>query len=77
MGYFSNGTEGMIYQDMYCSRCEHDKNNDCAIWLAHLLSNYEECNNKESILHILIPRAENGQNEQCKMFIEATPPKAE
>lgn len=72
MGYFSNGTEGMIYQDMYCSHCQHDKNNDCPIWLAHLLNNYEECNKPESILHILIPRNESGQNEQCKMFIEAS-----
>ena len=42
MGYFSNGTEGMIFQDRYCSRCVHDVNNDCPIWLMHLLWSSEQ-----------------------------------
>lgn len=37
--------------------------------LAHLLHNYEECNNSNSILHILIPRDENGDNKKCLMFV--------
>jgi len=28
--------------------------------LAHLLHNYDECNNDKSILVLLIPRSENG-----------------
>lgn len=28
MGYFSNGCEGMDYQEHYCSRCIHDVKND-------------------------------------------------
>ena len=24
MGYFSNGTEGELYQERWCSRCLHD-----------------------------------------------------
>ena len=71
MGYFSNGTQGMLYQDQYCNRCVHDKNGDCAVWLAHLVANYDECNKPESILHILIPKTEGPEwNGQCKMFIE-------
>lgn len=71
MGYFSNGTEEMIYRDKYCDKCIHDKNQDCAVYLAHLIHNYDECNNKNSILHILIPITKDGiGNEQCKMFIE-------
>ena len=66
MGYFSNGTEGMIYEQYFCSRCIHGGN--CAVWDAHLLYNYRECNNKESILHLLIPRNDT-ENEQCRMFI--------
>jgi len=70
MGYFSNGTEGMDYQERYCSRCVHDANRDCPVWAAHLLHNYDECNNKGSILHMLIPRSKDGLgNEQCKMFV--------
>lgn len=70
MGYFSNGTEGMFYQEEYCEKCVHDINGDCPIWLAHILHNYSECNKPDSILHILIPR-EGGRNGQCKMFIPA------
>lgn len=68
MGYFSNGTEGMIYKEMYCQRCIHY--DGCSVWAAHYIHNYRECNNPESILHILIPR--NGtENEKCTMFIKA------
>lgn len=69
MAYFSNGTEGMDYEDRYCRKCVHEMG--CVVWLAHLLKNYEECNNKNSILHILIPRSEDGlTNEECRMFVK-------
>ena len=70
MGYFPNGDAGIFYQEEWCSKCAHDKNNDCPVWLAHLLRNYEECNNENSILHMLIPRAKPIGNEKCLMFIE-------
>lgn len=73
MGYFSNGTEGMMYEDKWCSRCEHQRTDDggCMVWLAHLMANYDECNNKNSILHILIPRSKDGTgNEKCTMFLD-------
>ncbi len=71
MAYFPNGTAGDMYEAEYCSRCIHrDDKNGCAVMLAHLLHNYDECNNKESILHILIPRNSEGDNEQCTMFVE-------
>lgn len=76
MGYFANGTEGAIYEAQYCERCVHYGPEDgpgCMVWFAHLLHNYDECNNDDSILHLLIPRSADGlSNEQCKMFIEAT-----
>jgi hypothetical protein len=72
MGTFSNGTEGEIYREQYCDRCIHG--NDCAVWLAHEIHNYDECNNKDSILHMLIPLSNDGLgNEQCSMFHEGTP----
>jgi hypothetical protein len=74
MGYFSNGTEGMEYEAQYCDRCVHQKPDDggCAVWLAHMLHNYDECNNNDSILHLLIPRTDGGlTNGQCAMFHEA------
>lgn len=75
MGYFSNGSEGMDYEADYCDRCVHQNGPDgdsvCAVWAAHKFHNYKECNNKESILHMLIPRSEEGLgNGQCLMFVE-------
>lgn len=71
MGYFPNGTEGMLYEQDFCERCLH--NEGCAVWLAHTLRNYDECNKAESILHILIPRTKDGLgNEQCRMFVDET-----
>lgn len=73
MGYFSNGTEGMDYELRYCDNCVHQNGPDgttgCAVWLAHSLYNYKECNNPESILHLLIPRVGLG-NDQCRMFLQ-------
>lgn len=70
MAYFSNGTMGMMYEDHFCSRCIH--RDGCAVLEAHYLKNYKEANNDESILHILIPRSEDGlHNEPCRMFYEA------
>jgi len=67
MGYFSNGAEGADYQEKYCVNCIHYEG--CAVWVAHLLHSYDECNNKDSILHILIPRSEDGlSNERCRMY---------
>ena len=71
MGYFSNGSEGDNYEATYCSRCVHRESDDgtgCAVWLAHMLYNYDECNNDKSILHLLIPRAKPIGNKQCRMF---------
>lgn len=69
MGYFSNGSEGMDYELNYCDKCVH-QNPHCAVWEAHVLRNYEDCNRPESILHMLIPRSKDGlSNEQCRMFI--------
>lgn len=72
MGYFSNGAEGMDYESRYCDHCVHqdgpDGKSGCAVWQAHVFYNYTECNNKESILHLLIPRGKGGWNEQCQMF---------
>ena len=73
MAYFSNGTEGMAYEEQWCSRCVHygDDGCGCAVLNAHAICNYNECNNEQSILHMLIPRTKNRLgNERCRMFVE-------
>lgn len=66
MAYFSNGTEGMAYQDQYCDKCIH--NDNCAVWDAHQIHNYDEANNDQSILHDLIPMVGLWPSK-CLMFV--------
>ena len=85
MGYFSNGTEGMIFTEMFCERCVNWRDLDdnrgpgCPIWDAHLMFAYEECNsesNAATILGMLIRRvdtlASDGlpvNDNECAMFL--------
>ncbi len=71
MGYFSCGAEGNDYEARYCSRCIHgqDQEEGCPVMSAHVIHNYKECNNPSSILHMLIPRDDVGNNKQCRMFV--------
>ena len=72
MGYFSNGTEGLIYAERYCDRCVNQ--DGCFIWDLHMNKNYEDCNKPDSILHVLIPLSTDKlSNEQCVMF-QLSPP---
>lgn len=78
MGYFPNGTDGMRYEDQYCSRCIHGPDNvpegqGCAVWDAHFLFNYDQHGDKpiRDCLSLLIPMDRDGRNQQCKMFVEA------
>ena len=71
MGYFSNGMEGMIYESQYCDKCVYSLDtHGCPIWGAHLMWNYDECNKKDSVLHKMIPRDNNGENMECIFFIK-------
>lgn len=68
MGYFPNGSSFDAFEEDLCSRCLHHQ--DCAVLDAHLLKNYDECNNADSILHILIPQTKDKLgNEKCRMFL--------
>ena len=70
MGYFPNGTSALIYQEQFCARCANAEADydGCAIMDAHMIYNYDECNKPDSILHMLIPRVEGGENGECNMF---------
>ena len=79
MGYFSNGSEGMDYEERYCRKCIHfgpEEGPGCPVWGAHLAFNYQVCNDPpespgKGILDALIPMSEDGlSNLQCKMFVE-------
>ena len=63
----------MDYEERYCDRCVHQRPDDggCAVMFAHMMLNYDHCNDEGSILHMLIPRSKDKlDNEQCLMFHE-------
>ena len=74
MAYFSNGTEGMDYEERFCSRCIHNETQPygCPVINLHRKWNYEQHGDKEKalILNSFIPRDERGNNLQCLMFSE-------
>ena len=67
MGYFSNGTEGEMFEERWCVNCRHSDisggrelgvDPPCPVWMAHTLFAYELCNSKspgKTILDMLIP----------------------
>lgn len=72
MGYFANGSEGTDYEQRYCARCVHGDGEGagtCAVWLLHLLHNYDP-EPAPRMLNVLIPRDAEGWNTQCAMFTE-------
>ncbi len=75
MAYFSNGSEGDIYEHDYCHNCLNYSRGACSILLIHAIYNYDQCRGGKkgeaikSILNILIPRSEDGlTNMQCSMI---------
>ena len=85
MGYFSNGTEGEMFQEAFCERCVNWRDLDdgrgpgCPVWDAHLTFAYEECNsesNAKTILDMLItPKTITASDgfplpiNECAMFL--------
>lgn len=65
MAYFSNGTEGMVF-DCQCSICKYGEK-PCPIAFVQMDYNYEACNNKvaRAILDVLVK-----QDGTCAMFKE-------
>lgn len=76
MAYFSNGTEGMVFEDVYCCRCVHYREPDdggCPVWILHLLWNYEQNKDEDKRLALDLLITGNGFTEpyQCEMFHKA------
>lgn len=59
------------YQEDGRGVSEPNEMRGCPVWFAHLMSNYEEANNPDSVLDLLIPRSKEGLgNEKCLMFVD-------
>ena len=63
MAYFSNGSEGMCFDDQ-CARCKYGQD-PCPIALVQMEYNYEACNN-ETARKILDSLVSN--DGTCSMF---------
>ena len=63
MAYFSNSSDGAVFDDQ-CSQCKHGEN-PCPIALVQVLYNYDACNNKvaTNILDSLVK-----DDGTCTMF---------
>jgi hypothetical protein len=79
MAYFSNGTEGHLYQERYCNRCVHDLKQGCPVWALHLAFNGEQHDKQgnragtvHDFLNTLIPM-DGIHAGECRLFHEATP----
>lgn len=78
MGYFSNGTEGDMYEEKYCEKCVHygEAGEGCTVLILHTIWNYDQINPnddhataKKWALDTLIPRTKDGLgNKECTMF---------
>lgn len=79
MAYFSNGTEGMMYESEYCDKCTHmhDEKGEpyaCSILELHYEFNYDQGGKTKAgkaikkVLETLIPTKENGFPGECTMF---------
>ncbi len=67
MAYFSNGTEGMIF-DEECSECVLGQK-PCPIAFVQAMYNYDACNNKtaRAILNNLVKQGDNFEYIGCQM----------
>lgn len=70
MAQFSNGTEGMSYEETWCRRCVHD--GKCAIIAAHQI--YRHKGEVGEVLDMMIPVDDKGYNQECRLFLEKNKP---
>lgn len=81
MAHFSNGTEGLAYQEQRCFQCQHGQSdNPCMVWVAHFDYCQELCNKDDDpgkhILDMLIPTDDGGWPVECSMFMRLGKDKA-
>lgn len=84
MGYFANGTEGMIFEENVCSGCVHGQDVDapCPIWNLHNLWNYDQFpehektpegkaaaeTKREALDTFIVETGGEYSDQECKMF---------
>lgn len=75
MAHFSNGTEGMMYQEQYCDNCKHwSDDHGCPIWLLHELHVGEP--DWQPALDKMIPVRADQFADECATYWPIKAPKA-
>lgn len=73
MAYFSNGTEGIEYQEAFCFKCAHwNDDYGCPVWFHHEF--HQGDRGWQTTLDRLIPRKKI-QNLTCSTYRERTYPR--
>ena len=87
MGYVSNGTEGMMFEEQFCMRCVHmgmgtiDERgyieDYCPVWSLHQFWNRDQDKDpvkKAALDHFIVPddSGESDIGQKCVMFIVDT-----
>ena len=73
MAYFSNGTEGEMWEGVNCHGCVHE--DGCAILCVHCLYNYDQHDKTprgtalKEVLDILLPTGDDGWPAPCPMRV--------
>lgn len=78
MGYFSNGTEALLYEEMYCEQCLHNRGEHlCAVMQAHWdCASYPKSqfhvdgSPERMVLDTFIPLDVDGINQECTMLMQ-------
>ncbi len=75
MAYFSNATEGLDYEEKWCSSCVHYEG--CTIMRVHLSWNWYQFYEAESesindVLETLIPTGDDRSPAKCSMYLKSS-----
>jgi len=77
MAYFSNGTEGEMWEARNCAKCAlygNHTEDSCPILFVHQMFNYDQLDPEKTdirnILNVLIPTRMDGFADQCSLFTE-------
>ena len=63
-----------MWEEENCRRCQHDRDDGCAVLAVHLLYNYDQQDagqgKLKAAMRLLIPRDDDGFNGRCSMLLE-------
>ena len=69
MGYFPNGTAGMVFEERFCDNCANAiDGRSCAIYDAHLIYNYDQFAEGQEKLSNVLDMLIDKDKSECRLF---------